>query len=565
MASTIVNKFGKGYVKNRKIKECTICKYVINSGIVSKEPLVMLLLFLPLILLNQNVYAQLSEFSPEVISSGIQIVLIFLISLLIPVGIVVYRYAKEGFELKITKSGVFLVILLSIITLVTTVASIIYEGGPLVNLIVLANLLKETNAFAIFSVTIIIGIIIGMILAINLGFVKYFGIQMTLDLKIFLIASVSILSIAIVDPLFRILPFISSELVFFDYYFFNNAIYENAKNLVTLYGGLDKFFRIPIGTILVFWAPIAFFIYLTTYLIKSQKKIKSKLIICCITLSIVFGVLLISINPLFPTNQQEGLADRTYSLMESTSLFATAIVAFVAAEGYVKTIRGGLQNLKHSDSHTALNQEYTLRNKVKKIFAFAVLLFIIIGFVQSFFLIGALFDFSPVASVAVFISSYYAFVNFESVQDQADFIYTSMKYFFFAFLIIDRIMLLKGYGEEFLNKENMLFGFFEKQGSGKIAISLMAFVTIFISVGLATSTLPIDFVDELPHAVMENYPSFTPQQRELFEIRSEQLVVISTIQGIGFLLGIFYMVMRTRTKPRKQKQDATTPSDGCGT
>jgi hypothetical protein len=340
-----------------------------------------------------------------------------------------------------------------------------------------------------------------------------------------------------------------------------SEIVENIRSNVSL---LQEFIGVGINQIAILgifycfsiWIPSGFLI--STLYDVSVSHLKSKAKIALITISSVLFVIIALWNVfgLFigsPVNTE-------YVLLLMGPTIAAVLFSFLAAQGYINTIKESFNKLR--GNHVLAKKQLDKRNpkKIRKIFkviginlgAIFVLTLSVIGMSKNLFLLTIPFvsisfplGLSPINDIFINIVSSHA-VSINSGQNlaAAKLVYNSFVIFFSLFWLYDIIMMLRGLGEEFLNSENLVYKTLKTHVGSLTSLSFLSIITLF--------TVNSYFLDFGFNEINRSMPLWV---KETIGIQDDEIQILSNLSsqfglfiGISTLLGVIYVTIRSKSR-----------------
>lgn len=257
---------------------------------------------------------------------------------------------------------------------------------------------------------------------------------------------------------------------------------------------IDQMFLLPAFFSFMIWIPFTFLIFVLYYIRKNRHiRNLSKIMLIAISL-ILFALLPIPaiVGTFMPYPEY---VNNLLSLIGPT--IASIIASFVSAGGYVKTIKENLKSIKgkSNNNNTAEIQldkgnRYGIFNSLRslaiKFLAILHLAINTIGLSRNLFLILVVFSSVgfPISYSLIngtfsnAISNYVTNDKGQSLE-AARLVYTSTVMFVSFFWIYDIVMLLKGFSEEFLDSENVVFLSLRKYSGVLTAICFLSLLVLF--------------------------------------------------------------------------------------
>jgi hypothetical protein len=242
---------------------------------------------------------------------------------------------------------------------------------------------------------------------------------------------------------------------------------------------------------------------------------------------------------------------------------AAVLLSFLAAEGYIDTLRESFHKLKASPADsprekdeansTILNFKIILKWISSKALAITIFIITVIGLSRNLFLLTIPFvyvDF-PLGYSLIYdlfintVSDHVINVNSsQGLTSAANEIYNSFVIFFSFFWLYDIIMVFRAFGEDFLNSENLVYKKLRKHVGQLTALSFLSIMILFTIHESSFSFRQ----DEMNSA----FPTWVKQEIGIqnfeFQFLSEPSSQLGLLTGIATLLGVIYMIIRTRPK-----------------
>jgi hypothetical protein len=324
---------------------------------------------------------------------------------------------------------------------------------------------------------------------------------------------------------------------------------------------------LPVFYSLMIWIPSVFLLLILYYIIlnrdNNNKQLKIKLKVSLVAIGMTFfSVLALPniIGAFIPFEQH--LLD--FFLLIGPTI-ASIISSFLTAEGYSKTMRENLNVIKGNSigekngmSVIRLQQPQNVgdgANKLKtaglKFLAVIHLGINTLGLSRNLFLLGILF--SSVAFPLSYSVVNQAFANAVSnfvISDQgqsleaARIVYTSSIMLFSFFWIYDILMLLRGFSEEYLDSENLIFIALKKHSGLLIALCFLSLMVVLsINEGLSNSR-EIEAQKSLPLWVQQKIGIQNNENVPLSDMAS----VLVFFTGLSTIAGVIYVIIRRRPK-----------------
>jgi ribosomal protein L40E len=341
--------------------------------------------------------------------------------------------------------------------------------------------------------------------------------------------------------------------------------------LQRLLSTISTFVVAMIGSTLSIWLSTSFLLIVILKTKSSRLAIPKKIILILGGLALFILSAFNYLSIFFPVGQI------IHTLQEAiTPLSVITLMSFLAAEGYIETIKENLGRLRHPDIHSDNSTNRTIKRF--SIFGFIKLIIGIVGLLRGLLLITVLFNpsqtsqsFSPINSffimnVEPLFSSIYGINSYSAVLLMASFALFTSSYF-----LIDTVMILKGLGKIFLNMNGRVFVVLRKNIGLLITISFIAVVLISMSISTAYDHMTQFFLsfESLPSWVFNQIPWFPmyPTEGENFNF------IRSFFTGSVTLLVLVFTVYKS-VKPSVDnadnsktnfEQDPETPKKICET
>lgn len=508
--------------------------------------------------------------------NGIIAILIFIIVIVLSliIGITILRKKSITYIEKIEKVITSRKIRVISILLLFAIFIIIF-----INPIVVSDigsrilLLSNQNFYEIIIYSIALG---GGISAISLAITKkalFLLLPFKFDQKFIVISTIILFVIAITPtistPLLNLMVGIPAILK-------SGFIVDDIKPHVFafqdfLHAGLASSIFLPLFYLFSIWLPTLFILYVLYDLLfkrpKLQLKLRKKVFLIFTSLILFILIALWSLHGLFiPSSNLLNY----FSLLIGPTISAI-LLSFLAVEGYIDTIKESIEkilisikrrrrdqdNINVYDNNTNnQNIHYDNPKIIKRIGSLLISLITlslsIIGLSKNLFLITIPFvylefplGYSLINNMFIErISDYAILISGGENIDSAQIIYNSALVFFSFFWLYDMIMILKGFGQDYLSSENIVYKKLKKNLSALTGISFICILILF--------TIDDNFISFREEEVNSYLPSFVKEtmgiqinERQLLSNLSSQLGFLT---GISTLIGLSYIIIRRRQK-----------------
>jgi hypothetical protein len=326
-------------------------------------------------------------------------------------------------------------------------------------------------------------------------------------------------------------------------------------------GGVSGIIVLLLSYAFSIWIPSALLIYVVYEARASALKLRYKILLIAISLSLLIAIAIWNILGLFVP-----ILDKfSYASILLGPTISAVLLSFLAAEGYIDTIRGGLKKLRarptaspneNKNNSALITVKIVLHQIGSKALAIIILIITIIGLSRNLFLLSIPFvyvDF-PLGYPLIYdyfiviVSDYVFSVNpSQGLTSAASDIYDYFIVFFSLFWLYDIIMVFRAFGEDFLNSENLIY---KKLRTHVGQLTALSFLSIMILFTIHESSFSFR-IDEMNAA----FPTWVKQELgiQIYEFRfladlSSQLGLLS---GIATLIGIVYVIIRSRPQFKK--------------
>ena len=300
-------------------------------------------------------------------------------------------------------------------------------------------------------------------------------------------------------------------------------------------GHISLNFTLQMLLVFIIWIPMMMILY---GIYEYKKSRKPKMLIKIIGLAIIFVAM---VGPLFLSEITTVSDEILLSTIFIQLSLPTIIIAFLAAEGYVDSIKTNLQKIKNP------NASGTALRNIARLIGIIVFVLGIIGLAKNVLLVAPVSVDDTASTSAVYtiftnIVSSYALDAYDIKKDAAQFVYNSLAVFFSLFWMYDLFMVLRGFGKEFINSENIIFKKIKESIGDLTAITTAAFL---ITIMIGTTMLMNFKTNELTLII----PGWVNEHLQ-FEMNIIEFKVISEIvypiTGIATILGIAYFLYRNK-------------------
>ncbi|MGC2573481.1 MAG: hypothetical protein WA364_18355, partial [Candidatus Nitrosopolaris sp.] len=347
-----------------------------------------------------------------------------------------------------------------------------------------------------------------------------------------------------------------------------DVLKSHAEVLEDFVNDVIQILLLPVFYSLMIWIPSVFLLLILYYIIKNRinnnKHLTIKLKVSLVAIGMTFFSVLALPNIIgaFIPFEQHLL----YFFLLIGPTIASIVSSFLTAEGYSKTMRENLNVIKgnfigdkNGMSVIRLQQpqnssdDGTSKLKIAGIKFLALIHLGIntLGLSRNLFLLGILFSsvgfplsYSVInQAFANAVSSYVISDKGQSLE-AARIVYTSSITLFSFFWIYDIIMLLRGFSEEYLDSENLIFIALKKHSRLLIAICFLSLMVVLsINEGLSGSK-EIEAQKSLPLWVQQKIGIQNNENVPLSDMAS----VLVFFTGLSSLVGVIYVIIRRRPK-----------------
>jgi hypothetical protein len=331
--------------------------------------------------------------------------------------------------------------------------------------------------------------------------------------------------------------------------------------------GISSVIMLPLFQVFSIWIPSAFLIYMV-YELRSSNPLtrRFKIILLSVSLILFVAIAIWNVYGLFYAAPDK--ANYTSFLFGPT--VSTLILSFLAVGGYVSTIKGSIHKLgirrvtiTFSSQKSKMQQkdkELTNTSKTKKrsgwrrlsfnTVAIILLTLSILGLVKNLFLLTVPFantefplGYSLVNDIFLKLISTYAISANSGVDSlaAAKVVYNSFVVFFSLFWIYDIIMIFRGFGEDFLNSDNIVY---KKLRKNVGPLTAMVFLSLMILFAIGQSSL-----DNKANEINVALPEWVRQQIGIQSTENQLLSNLTSqlafLTGMATLVGLVYLIYRS--------------------
>ncbi len=337
--------------------------------------------------------------------------------------------------------------------------------------------------------------------------------------------------------------------------------------------GISSMIMLPLFQVFSIWIPSAFLIYMV-YELRSSNPLtrRFKIILLSVSLILFVAIAIWNVYGLFYAAPDK--ANYTSFLFGPT--VSTLILSFLAVGGYVSTIKGSIHKLgirrgtiTFSSQKSKMQQkdkELTNTSKTKKrsgwrrlsfnTVAIILLTLSILGLVKNLFLLTVPFantefplGYSLVNDIFLKLISTYAISANSGVDSlaAAKVVYNSFVVFFSLFWIYDIIMIFRGFGEDFLNSDNIVY---KKLRKNVGPLTAMVFLSLMILFAIGQSSL-----DNKANEINVALPEWVRQQIGVQSTENQLLSNLTSqlafLTGMATLVGLVYLIYRSGVFTKK--------------
>ena len=339
--------------------------------------------------------------------------------------------------------------------------------------------------------------------------------------------------------------------------------------------GISSIIMLPLFQAFSIWIPSAFLVYMVYELRASNPLSKRfKIILFSISLILFVAIAIWNVYGLFYAAPDK--ANYTSFLFGPT--VSTIILSFLAVSGYVRTIKGSISKLgigrirrtltfrsqksemQLKDKELANTSKNEKRNGWRRLSfnTVAIILLILssIGLAKNLFLLTVPFantefplGYSLVNDIFLKLMSAYAISANSGVDSlaAAKVVYNSFVVFFSLFWIYDIIMIFRGFGEDFLNSDNLVYRKLRKNVG---PLTAMVFLSLMILFAVGQSSL-----DNKANEINIALPEWVRQQIGVQSTENQLLSNLTSqlafLTGMATLVGLIYIIFRSRVFTKK--------------
>jgi hypothetical protein len=297
------------------------------------------------------------------------------------------------------------------------------------------------------------------------------------------------------------------------------------------------------------WIPSAFLIFMLYEMRASHLKTRTKIALLSISFILFVIIAFWNVLSLFVPMQDKLI----YTSLLLGPTISAILLSFMAAEGYIDTIGESLNKIKSSprvfDKGNYKTSVNIFRRIGIKLLAILLLAITVIGLSKNLFLLTIPFvyvefplGYSLINEIFINTVSNYAIDdNLGQGLEAAKIVYRSVVVFFSLFWLYDIIMIFRGFGQDFLNSENLAYKTLQKHVG---SITALSFLSILILFTIQESSLSFR-ADEINSAL----PGWVKQeigiQTNEYEFLSNLFSRLGFLTGVATLLGIIYLAIRS--------------------
>jgi len=492
---------------------------------------------------NSIFFYTMSQDSSISVNPALQIFSIFGATILASV-VVAAKITKKDTKTKLSKKLVVIIFAVLIISALIVIFNPQFENEMRSFLISLTKIVESFGPEAGFY-SAIAGLVVGIICFKIFRKTKELVSNFSISQKIVLYCCIAIFVISLMSSAANPFLFVvksvanasSSENIY-------EQISPHINSLLDVIANLFTILILPTISIMIVWIPTLFLIFVLSESRGKKIKLGKKAVVI---LSAIVAFVIFSGWFMYSLYYESSFQENLIGLLIGP-IISGAILSFLAAEGYINTIKENLHRLR-----TGLSPKSNDGKSPKNARRFYAVIALIVNFagISRYLLLLSVplvyLEFPEFYSITsqgfVEAISWYSIDNFGQTKEGAQVVYNSFIVLFSIFWLYDVVMILRGFSDEYLNSDNRIFRFFKDNIGIFSAILFLCIIIIFMSfqtVFIDSSRIN-EMVSTLPSWVREQ----TGTQEQSIEPLEEIFLNLSFVWGLSALAGIIYVLKRT--------------------